>query len=133
MVVQAGADAHFSDPLADLMLTTKDYQKVFSKIIQFANKYSKEKVLFTLGGGYTITAAFRIWSILYMMLLGFEIPDELPAKWLLKWENKIKNKIPPKLHDKNPSYEIIPRKEEITKHNRDLARRLLDAVSPDWL
>lgn len=133
MVVQAGADAHFSDPLADLMLTTKDYQKIFSKIIEFANKYSKERVLFTLGGGYTITAAFRIWSMLYMILFGFKIPDELPSQWLLKWENKIKNKIPPKLQDKNPAYEIIPRKEEITKHNRDLARRLLDAVSPDWL
>ena len=40
LVIQAGADAHFSDPLADLLLTTQDYEKLFHSIINYANIYS---------------------------------------------------------------------------------------------
>ncbi len=133
LVVQSGSDAHFSDPLADLMLTTQDYQKIFKKIIEFSNLYSNGRVIFTFGGGYTLTAAPRIWSILYMLLFNFELPDELPPGWISKWEKKLNKKMPVKLHDPNPAYDPIPRKEEITKRNRELVRRLLDSVSADWL
>jgi acetoin utilization protein AcuC len=33
LVVQAGADAHFDDPLADLMLRTQDYEAIFRRIL----------------------------------------------------------------------------------------------------
>ena len=89
--------------------------------------------MFTFGGGYDIIAASRIWSILYMFLCRFEIPEELPAEWILKWEKKLNKKIPVKLHDPNPSYDPIPRKEEITNRNHELVQRLLDAVVADWL
>lgn len=133
MVVQTGADAHFSDPLADLLLTTQDYEKLFRKIISLADKFSGGKSLFTFGGGYSITAAPRIWSILYMILFNIEFPIKLPRAWIKKWEDKLNIKLPEKLHDENTPYDKIPRKEEINKHNRDLVRRLLDAVSADWI
>ncbi len=50
-VVQAGADAHFDDPLADLMLTTHDYEKIFRRILEYADTFAAGRVLFTLGGG----------------------------------------------------------------------------------
>lgn len=133
IVVQTGADAHYSDPLADLLLTTYDYEKLFRKIISLADKYSSGKSLFTFGGGYSITAAPRIWSILYMILFNIEFPIELPKTWIKKWEDKLKTRLPEKLHDENNSYESIPRKNEINKHNSELVRRLLDAVSADWI
>jgi hypothetical protein len=33
LVVQAGADAHFDDPLADLLLTTRDYEAIFRRVL----------------------------------------------------------------------------------------------------
>ncbi len=133
LIVQAGADAHFSDPLADLMLTTQDYEKIFRKTLELVETNCKGRVLFTLGGGYSLTAVPRIWTILYLLIFGFELPEELPEKWRMRWEKKIGKLIPHLLHDHNPAFEPIPRKNEITQTNRELVQRLLDAVAPDWL
>lgn len=133
IIVQAGADAHYSDPLADLMLTTQDFEIIYRRVIEIAEQLCKGKILFTLGGGYALTATPRIWSILYMILLGKEIPTDIPYKWREKWQSKLVKPIPKSFHDPADAYEPIPRRAEITKHNRDLIRRLLDAVAPDWL
>ncbi len=133
MIVQAGADAHYLDPLADLMLTTYDYEKVFKRIIELADSHCNGKVLFTLGGGYSLNAAPRVWTILYLTLLNIKLPEHLPSNWREKWQSKINKKLPEFLHDVLPAFEPIPRKEEITRHNKDLIQRLLDAVSMDWI
>lgn len=133
LIVQAGADAHYTDPLADLMLTTHDYRKIYKRVIELADEKCKGKVLFTLGGGYSITAAFRIWTILYLTLFNKEFSGELPEAWRKKWSERIGKEIPETLDDLLPAYDPIPRKTEIEKHNKETARRLLDAVVPDWL
>ncbi len=133
VVIQAGADAHFSDPLADLMLTTQDFEIIFKTIIQIVDEYCNGRALFTLGGGYSITAASRIWSILYMTLLGFDIPEKIPEEWRAKWEAKIGKKIPESFYDLLPAFEPIPRKDEINRHNKELIRRVMDAVAGDWI
>ncbi len=133
LIVQAGADPHFSDPLADLMLTTNDFEKIYKIILQKTDAYAKGKVMFTFGGGYSLVATARIWSLLYLVLTGSGIPDKLPVAWKQKWEERLGIKISDSFHDPNPSYNPIPRKEEITNHNKDMLRRLLDMVTPDWL
>jgi acetoin utilization protein AcuC len=133
LIVQAGADAHYLDPLADLRLTSQDFEKLFRRIIELADIYCSGKVLFTLGGGYSLTAAQRIWTILYMILFNIEIPELLPKQWKEKWEKQLGIKLPETLHDILPAYEPIPRKDEISRHNRELIQRILDAVAPDWL
>ena len=68
LVVQAGADAHFDDPLSDLMLTTRDYEAIFRRILAWADDFTAGRVLFTLGGGYSFRAAPRVWAILYLVM-----------------------------------------------------------------
>lgn len=133
IIVQAGVDAHYSDALADLMLTSFDFQKIFKRIIELADKFSNGKILFTLGGGYSFSAAPRIWTILLFTLFNLNIPNFLPLSWINRWEQKANLKIPSSLHDLLPAYDLIPRKLEIEKYNRELIQRLLDAVSPYWL
>jgi acetoin utilization protein AcuC len=133
LVVQAGADTHFSDPLADLLLTTYDFERNFRKVIDLVNSKCKGRALFTFGGGYSIPAVIRIWTILYLVLFNYEIPEQLPEPWRKKWQNKIKKEIPEFLHDLLPAYEPIIRKIEIAKHNLETARRLLDSVTADWI
>ncbi len=133
LVVQAGADAHFSDPLADLMLTTQDFERLFQKIFKMSEALCNNRLLITLGGGYSFQATARIWTILYQMFFGLKFPNELPDAWLARWESKLKIKIPSRLHDPNPAFEPIPRKAEIVRTNRDLIQRLMDAVAADWL
>lgn len=133
MVVMAGADAHFSDPLADLMLTTRDYEKIFRKILGFADQHAGGKVMFTLGGGYSITATTRIWTILYLLLFKLEIPERLPQAWRQKWEKITGKTFPEFLHDQLSAYEPIPGKAEIEKHNRDTILRIKDSVVKYWI
>ena len=133
LVVMVGADAHFSDPLADLMLTTLDYEKIFKKILGYADKYSNSRIMFTLGGGYSITATPRIWTLLYFLITNQQIPERLPEKWRKKWSMKVGTELPEFLHDILPAYEPIPRKKEIEKNNRDLIRRIKDSVVQYWI
>ena len=133
LIVQAGADAHFSDPLADLMLTARDFEKIFRKILEFTDMFCGGKVLFTLGGGYSLPVVFRIWTLLYCILFDSDIPESLPEIWRLRWQEKTGKELPRFLYDPDHAYETIPRKAEISRSNKELICRLLDAVSPDWL
>ena len=47
MVVQAGADGHYLDPLADLMLTTRDYERAYRLLLDLARRYAHGRVLVT--------------------------------------------------------------------------------------
>jgi acetoin utilization protein AcuC len=133
LVVMVGADAHFSDPLADLMLTTLDYENIFKKILRYADNYSKGRVMFTLGGGYSLSATPRIWVILYLLLLNLEIPKKIPMNWIKKWEKAAGQRLPEFMHDTIPAFDPIERKSEIVKHNRDLIIRINDSVAQYWI
>ena len=133
LVVQTGADAHFSDPLADLMLTTQDFENIYRKVIELGNKFCEKRILFTLGGGYSLTATPRIWAILYFLLFNLKLPVELPENWRKRWENKIGKQMPRFLHDPNPAFDPVLKKNEIDVHNRELIQRILDIVAPDWI
>ena len=130
--VQAGADAHFSDPLADLMLTTYDFEKIFRKILNFADKYTEGRIIFTLGGGYNFFASARIWSILSLLISENQIPEDIPENVLNKWEEYLNKKLSSKLHDPENPFEPIPRKKEIEDTNNDRLQILLDSLSRYW-
>ena len=133
LIVQAGADAHFSDPLADIMLTTRDYEKIFRSIIDIADKICNGKILFTLGGGYSSTATPRIWALLYLIINNYKIPELLPETWRKNWSEKLNKPIPKTLHDEIPAFDEIIKHDELLKINRDVIRRLMDSVSQYWI
>ncbi len=132
LVVQAGADAHFDDPLADLMLTTRDYAEIYRRILEWADLFTEGRVLFTLGGGYSFRSAPRVWAVLYLLLYGLPLPHELPAAWLSRWSRLFEGTEPASLHDPDPAHAAIPDRYEITHRNRQRAERLLDTVRPYW-
>jgi acetoin utilization protein AcuC len=132
LVVQAGADAHFDDPLADLMLTTYDYESIFRRILELAATYTAGRVLFTLGGGYSLCAVPRVWTILYLLLHGLPLDSRLPASWKEKWMRLLGDRIPMTLQDSNPRHADVPSRQEIVHRNRQVASRLLDAARHYW-
>ncbi len=132
LVVQAGADAHFDDPLADLMLTTRDYEAIFRRILEFADTFTSGRVLFTLGGGYSLRATPRVWTILYLLIHGLPIAGDLPAEWRQTWNRRLSLEMPAALHDANPGYEEIPNRGEIAHRNQATAHRLLEAAARYW-
>jgi acetoin utilization protein AcuC len=131
LVVQAGADAHFDDPLADLMLTTRDYEAIFRRILRWADRFTAGRVLFTLGGGYSLRATPRVWTLLYLLIHDLPVPANLPEAWRRKWEAVLDRALPATLHDPDLSVDI-PNRREIAHRNRQVAVRLLEAAEQYW-
>ncbi len=54
MLVSAGFDGHYSDPVGDLSLSMKGYEEMFVKIVGLAAQLCEEKLVVSLEGGYTL-------------------------------------------------------------------------------
>lgn len=132
LVVQAGADAHFDDPLSDLMLTTRDYEAIFRRILGWADDFTAGRVLFTLGGGYSFRAVPRVWAILYLVVHDLDVVRDLPESWRSTWSRVSEDELPQAFHDPNPSHADIPNRYEIAHRNRQVAERLLDLTRQYW-
>jgi len=132
LLVQAGADAHFDDPLADLAVTTQGYERLYRRILELADQLTGGKVLFTLGGGYSLHAAARAWTILYLVMNDLPVPEAIPPLWAEKWAAHLGGKQVRTLHDPDPPYDRLPNRDEIAQRNVVVAKRLLDALMPYW-
>jgi acetoin utilization protein AcuC len=72
LVTQQGIDPHFTDPLTHLQLSTHAREHV---VRWFADSPYTWTALG--GGGYSLDAVRRTWSMEYLIMLGADIPDEL--------------------------------------------------------
>jgi acetoin utilization deacetylase AcuC-like enzyme len=52
LFISAGFDAHWSDPLTSLGLSTQGFFNVSKKLVQLAEEYCEGKIVFVLEGGY---------------------------------------------------------------------------------
>ena len=52
ILVSAGFDAHWSDPLTSLGLSTAGYYSISKKLVELANEVCDGKIVFVLEGGY---------------------------------------------------------------------------------
>ncbi len=59
VLVSAGFDAHFEDPLTNLGLTTAGLAMINSRIKNIADKHSRGRIVTFLEGGYNLTAMGR--------------------------------------------------------------------------
>ncbi len=132
MVIQSGVDAHFRDPLADLLLTSRGFERLFRRILELVHKYSGGRALFTLGGGYDLDSAGRLWTMLYLILQGHTLPDELPSSYLERWQTRVQGAaLTPTLHDPDINFDVEDL-EAIENQNRLVSRRALELVAPHW-
>ena len=80
LVTQQGIDSHYDDPLTHLMVSSQAREHV---VRQFAE--STWPWVAMGGGGYSMDAVRRVWSMEYLIMLGAPIPAELhdaePPEW----------------------------------------------------
>ncbi|WP_243383759.1 acetoin utilization protein AcuC [Geothrix alkalitolerans] len=133
LVVQAGADAHFADPLGDLALTTQTFQALYRRILDLAADRTQGRALFTLGGGYEAQVVARVWTILYLTLMDLPIPEQLPDAWLDRWRELLGPEVGRTLHDPVPAYPELPGREERNRRNGDVVARLMDSLFRYWM
>jgi acetoin utilization deacetylase AcuC-like enzyme len=61
ILVSAGFDAHFADLLAQMLVSTRGYYEIASLLRQLADELCAGRLLYTLEGGYDLTAL--PWSV----------------------------------------------------------------------
>ena len=133
LLVQAGADAHFADPLGDLALTTQSFERLHRRIFELADTHARGRLLLTLGGGYEAQVVARVWAILYLVFMGLPLPERLPAAWLDRWRHLLGPDVGHSLHDSASAIPELPGREARARRNRDVVTRLLESVRDLWV
>jgi acetoin utilization protein AcuC len=73
IVTQLGVDSYYSDPLTHLRLTTNGFCAAVEEFARLGLPW-----VALGGGGYDVTAVPRLWALAYGVMVGIELPDEIP-------------------------------------------------------
>jgi acetoin utilization deacetylase AcuC-like enzyme len=68
LLISAGFDAHWSDPLANLQFSTSGYHSLAKHLIRVAEQYCEGRIVFVLEGGYDPEAlADNVGAVLFAL------------------------------------------------------------------
>lgn len=81
VVLQMGADPHYSDPLAHASLTTQGWLRAIQWVVE-----QNLPIVATGGGGYSLTAVPRMWAMALAVLKGTPLPKQIPPHFALHRE-----------------------------------------------
>ena len=70
MLISAGFDAHWSDPLANMQLTLEGYDYLARECIGMAERMCDGQIVFVMEGGYDLPALANGWVNIARALLG---------------------------------------------------------------
>lgn len=73
VLVSAGFDAHWRDPLAQLRLDSDDYAWVTGQLVALAHRHARGRIVSMLEGGYDLEA-LRECSVAHVRALTSEVP-----------------------------------------------------------
>jgi acetoin utilization protein AcuC len=77
VVTQLGVDTFYDDPLTNLHLSIRGYEKVLKRIKDLAPRW-----VALGGGGYDISNVARAWTLAWAVMNGIELKEELPESYL---------------------------------------------------
>lgn len=129
IVLQAGADMHRHDPLADLALTLAGMRRGYRLVSELADAYCGGRLVATGGGGYDAYRTVpRAWAHLWAVLTGRRLPERLPAAWREEWQARSPTPLPEASLDEPADFEPLPRRALVSGQNRAMLGRLAGAL-----
>jgi acetoin utilization deacetylase AcuC-like enzyme len=81
MLVSAGLDGHYTDPVANLSLSALCYEKVYWKIIELASQICDGRLVFVLEGGYSLKFVGKLAALAIARMSGsnYTVDDRVVA------------------------------------------------------
>ncbi len=80
ILVSAGFDAHWADPLGGMLLTLSGFDHLSRELIRMAEEYCGGRIIFLLEGGYNLSAiAHGLLNVAYALLGDATVSDPLGA------------------------------------------------------
>lgn len=87
IISQHGCDAHYLDPLSHLNLSTKGLELFARCLDTLSRDVCGGRWLALGGGGYDIWRVVpRAWALVWGVVAGQKVPDQVPAGWLDRWQ-----------------------------------------------
>lgn len=81
LVTQLGVDSHANDPLTHLLMTVQG----FTRVVEICDSWGIPKWMALGGGGYDLQAVARAWTSAYGIMIGQNLPDEIPQPYGKKY------------------------------------------------
>ncbi len=80
ILVSAGFDGHYTDPVAELSLLSSSYLKIFSRLLTLASELCTERLVAVLEGGYSLNYLGRLTVSVIAKMAGipYAFQDEGP-------------------------------------------------------
>jgi acetoin utilization protein AcuC len=95
LVTQLGCDTHATDPLAQMLLTTRAYRETAAELHALAHDAAGGRWVATGGGGYQWARVVpRAWTTAFAEMAGAELSDEIPEDWIEKAEFELRGEVP---------------------------------------
>ena len=94
VLVSAGFDAHWRDPLGHQLATAKGYGEITSTLLDFAGKHCEGRLAFLLEGGYDLEGGASSAKAVAQGLLGLPVEDEIGASPIPEdeyWQSRLRN------------------------------------------
>jgi acetoin utilization deacetylase AcuC-like enzyme len=115
VLLSAGFDAHWCDPLAGLMLCTADYSDLTLEVAEIADQYCDGRLVIVQEGGYHIDAVAQCASTVLFALTGSDkVVDSLgtPPPLNFRWNDEAIVRALYDLHDLS-GYRRKPRRTQV--------------------
>ncbi len=81
MLVSAGFDGHYTDPVGDLFLSALCYQQVYEKIVSLASEICEGRLVSVLEGGYSLNfvGKMAVATVAEMSGTPYYVEDKIPT------------------------------------------------------
>lgn len=133
IVLQAGADMHRHDPLADLSLSLAGMAESYRRMAALADELSGGRMVVTGGGGYDpYRTVPRAWAQAWAALRGVRLPERLPPAWVEAWGAQLGISLPTTSSEDPSTWPPQPRRAAIERRNRSVAQRAMATLDGIW-
>ena len=136
ILLQAGADMHVRDPLAEMSLTLNAMQESYRRVATLADELTGGRLVITGGGGYDpYRTVPRAWAHAWAALTDQQLPEELPSAWLAEWRERLGSlaaDLPDTSQEDAGEFPPVPRRAAIARRNRLVATRTIEMLQELW-
>jgi acetoin utilization protein AcuC len=134
LVTQHGCDTHFTDPLADLSLSTASADFAARLTRRLADTHCEGRWVATGGGGYQpIRVLPRAWTMLWCALADRALPTTVDPDWRCEFASRERERLPERFpDDPMDAAHGEPREREAAARNAAMLEALR-RIHPDLL
>lgn len=133
IVLQAGADMHHRDPLADLCLGLDGMAATYRRVVALADRFTHGRLVVTGGGGYDpYSTVPRAWARAWEALSGRPMPETLPQRWHDRWRALAPTALPTTASEDAQPAVPATRRSLVSSHNEAVVTRLMGNLEDIW-